>query len=32
MADLNIVGSSDRTAEVGRLLNCTIAKGKNEYL
>ena len=31
MADLNVVRSSDRTAEFGRLFHCTIAKGKNEY-
>ena len=28
MADLNVVRSSERTAEVGRLFHCTIAKGK----
>ena len=32
MADLNVVRSSDRTDEVGRLFYCIIAKGKNEYL
>ena len=32
MADLNVVRSSERTAEVARLFHCTIAKGKNEYL
>ena len=31
MADLNVVRSSERTAEVERLFHCTIAKGKNEY-
>ena len=30
MADLNAVRSSERTAEVGRLFHCTIAKGQNE--
>ena len=28
MADLNVVRSSERTAEVGRLFHCTIATGK----
>ena len=28
MADLNVVRSSERTAEVGRFFHCTIAKGK----
>ena len=32
MADLTVVRSSERTAEVGRLFYCTIAQGKNEYL
>ena len=32
MADLNVVRSSDRTAEVGGLFHCTVANGKNEYL
>ena len=32
MADLNVVRSSDRTAEDGKLFHCTIAKRKNEYL
>ena len=32
MADLNVVRSSERTAEVRMLFHCTIAKGKNEHL
>ena len=28
MEDLNVVRSSERTVEVGRLFHCTIAKGK----
>ena len=30
MVDLNVVRSSDWTAEVGRLFHCTVAKGEND--
>ena len=32
MAELKEVRSLDRTAGGGRMIHCTIGKGKNEYL
>ena len=32
MVDLKVVRLSDRIVNDGRLFDCTMAKGKNEYL